>query len=179
MNNSKTPWTVSKHYDNGDIVIRDARSSIIANLSVDFWRTDRADIDQAEIESNAFLMASSPSLCHVLIEEREALNTWLKAEGLPQDVRDGMHISLDKIRLALDRTRRKHIRGLMVKLCVKKAEAAGGAEAGIIREFVEDVKLAFGTGEGDEIDEGLMDWPDLAVTYRKATAFLDAKERAE
>ena len=53
----------------------------------------------------------------------------------------------------------------------------------VLREFVEDVRAAYGTGtgagEGDELDRmGLMnDWPDLLVTYDKALAVLEGKER--
>lgn len=54
----------------------------------------------------------------------------------------------------------------------------------VLREFVDDVKAAYGTGtgagEGDELDRmGLMsDWPDLLVTYDKALAALERKEPA-
>ena len=51
--------------------------------------------------------------------------------------------------------------------------------ADVLREFVEDVKLAYGTGGGDEIDEEMMDWPDLAVTYRKAASLLRGLEEGE
>jgi hypothetical protein len=44
----------------------------------------------------------------------------------------------------------------------------------ILREFVEDVKLACGTEGEDEIDEDLLDWPDLLVTYRRAVKLLDS-----
>jgi hypothetical protein len=43
----------------------------------------------------------------------------------------------------------------------------------VLREFVEDVKLAHGTGEGDAIDGTGLDWPDLSQTYWKAVAVLD------
>ena len=50
----------------------------------------------------------------------------------------------------------------------------------VLREFVEDMKAAYGTGESDELDRmGLMnDWPDLLVTYDKALAVLEREERA-
>ena len=48
----------------------------------------------------------------------------------------------------------------------------------VLQEFVEDVKLACGTGEGDEIDEELMDWPDLAATFKKALRVLQADQAA-
>ena len=50
----------------------------------------------------------------------------------------------------------------------------------VLREFVEDMKAAYGTGEGDELDRmGLTnDWPDLLVTYDKALAALERQERA-
>ena len=38
----------------------------------------------------------------------------------------------------------------------------------VLREFVTDVKLAYGTGQGDEIDADSLDWPDLLTTYRYA-----------
>lgn len=49
----------------------------------------------------------------------------------------------------------------------------------VLREFVEDMKAAYGTGEGDELDRmGLTnDWPDLLVTYDKALAALEREER--
>ena len=53
----------------------------------------------------------------------------------------------------------------------------------VLREFVNDVKAAYGTGEGagegDELDRmGLTnDWPDLLVTYDKALAALEREER--
>jgi len=50
----------------------------------------------------------------------------------------------------------------------------------VLREFVDDVKAAYGTSEGDELDRmGLTnDWPDLLVTYDKALAALERKEPA-
>ena len=44
----------------------------------------------------------------------------------------------------------------------------------ILREFYTDVKLAHGTGKGgygDKIDEESLNWPDLATTYKKASAY--------
>lgn len=38
----------------------------------------------------------------------------------------------------------------------------------VLKEFVEDVKLAYGTGDGNTIDAMHMDWPDLEATYEKA-----------
>jgi hypothetical protein len=43
----------------------------------------------------------------------------------------------------------------------------------VLRELVDDVKLAHGTGEGDAIDGAGLDWPDLAETYWKAVAVLN------
>ena len=47
----------------------------------------------------------------------------------------------------------------------------------IIREFCEVIKSAYGAiGEGykhlDILDEQELDWPDLAVTYKKAVQYL-------
>ena len=42
----------------------------------------------------------------------------------------------------------------------------------ILCSLIEDVKLAFGTDNVDEIDEEGMDWPDLAITYHQAVEFL-------
>lgn len=47
----------------------------------------------------------------------------------------------------------------------------------VLQEFVEDVKLAYGTGRSDAIDEEAMDWPDLAVTYRKAVFLLRSRRK--
>lgn len=52
-------------------------------------------------------------------------------------------------------------------------EPSGTAAIAVLREFVDDVKLAHGTGEGDAIDGTGLDWPDLAKTYWKAVAVLD------
>jgi len=43
----------------------------------------------------------------------------------------------------------------------------------VVEEFAEDVRAAFGTGTGAEIDEDRLDWPDLAATYRRALKVLD------
>ena len=40
----------------------------------------------------------------------------------------------------------------------------------VLHEFIEDVKLAYGTGKGNQIDAMTMDWPDLEKTYEKALA---------
>ena len=45
------------------------------------------------------------------------------------------------------------------------------AEA-VLQEFVEDIKEAFGTGQGNTVDAMHMDWPDLYITYEKALAVL-------
>jgi len=42
----------------------------------------------------------------------------------------------------------------------------------IVREFYEDIKSAYGTGIDDEIDQLSMNWPELAITYKKAVQFL-------
>lgn len=53
----------------------------------------------------------------------------------------------------------------------------------VLREFVNDVKAAYGTGtgagEGDELDREQLgdEWPDLLVTYDKALAALECEER--
>lgn len=53
-----------------------------------------------------------------------------------------------------------------------------GAEAVIlVREFVEDIKLAYGTGKHDQIDEEQLDWPDLAMTYARATGLLNRVDK--
>jgi hypothetical protein len=51
-------------------------------------------------------------------------------------------------------------------------EPFGDDAISALREFVDDVKLAHGTGEGDAIDKAGLDWPDLALTYEKAGAVL-------
>jgi len=40
----------------------------------------------------------------------------------------------------------------------------------VLHEFIEDVKFAYGTGKGNQIDAMTMDWPDLEKTYEKALA---------
>lgn len=57
-------------------------------------------------------------------------------------------------------------------------EPSGVDAIAVLRELVEDIKLAHGTGEGDAIDSARLDWPDLAKTYQKAVALLDCR-RAE
>ncbi len=52
-------------------------------------------------------------------------------------------------------------------------EPSGVDAVAVLREFVEDVKLAHGSGEGDAIDAIGLDWPDLVATYHKAAAVLD------
>ena len=53
----------------------------------------------------------------------------------------------------------------------------------LLREFRDDVKAAYGTGKGDELDPEFVNpghddsWPDLAITYRKVVKFL--RERGE
>ena len=44
----------------------------------------------------------------------------------------------------------------------------------VLKEFAEDIRVAYGTGTGAEIDENRLDWPDLAATYRRALEVLDA-----
>jgi hypothetical protein len=51
-------------------------------------------------------------------------------------------------------------------------EPFGDDAIAVLREFVDDMKLAHGTGEGDMIDGAGLDWPDLATTYQKAVAVL-------
>lgn len=45
----------------------------------------------------------------------------------------------------------------------------------VLREFVQDVKLAFGTDDGDEIDKTTLhlEWPDLEITYHNACVVLE------
>lgn len=52
-------------------------------------------------------------------------------------------------------------------------EPSPTAAIAVLREFVDDIKLAHGTGEGDAIDGTGLDWPELARTYWKAVAVLD------
>ena len=62
------------------------------------------------------------------------------------------------------------------------AEAANlpeSASLDVLREFVEDVKLAHGTGNADDIDPDALDWPDLLVTYRKACSLVAQSEAHE
>jgi hypothetical protein len=47
--------------------------------------------------ANRKLIAEAPNMLVVLREERDALMTWLGADGVPTDVREGIHISIDKI----------------------------------------------------------------------------------
>jgi hypothetical protein len=54
-------------------------------------------------------------------------------------------------------------------------EPSGVDAIAVLREFVEDIKLAHGTGEGDAIDGAGLDWPDLAATYHKAVVVLDCR----
>ena len=50
----------------------------------------------------------------------------------------------------------------------------------VLREFIEDVKLAYGTGDGNELGRAALrdDWPDLLVTYDHAIAALESDDRA-
>lgn len=48
---------------------------------------------------------------------------------------------------------------------------------GVLQEFYEDVKTAFGTGRGDKLDSKALDWPDLEVTFHKASAILYPKKK--
>ncbi len=50
----------------------------------------------------------------------------------------------------------------------------------VLREFVDDVEAAYGTGDGNELDrEGLeKDWPDLLATYDHAVACLKSPGRS-
>ena len=54
-------------------------------------------------------------------------------------------------------------------------EPSGADAVAVLREFVDDIKLAHGTGGGDAIDGAGLDWPDLAVTYHKAVTVLDCR----
>lgn len=47
----------------------------------------------------------------------------------------------------------------------------------VLKEFCDDVQLAYGTGKGTSIDKVAMDWPDLAITYKKAIDILYPKGR--
>ena len=43
----------------------------------------------------------------------------------------------------------------------------------LLQEFVEDIKMAYGTGRGDSLDKRAREeWPDLIVTYEKACGHL-------
>lgn len=64
----------------------------------------RAELGQSA-KANAQLMAAAPSLLSTLCEELEALTTWRKIAALPRDVKEGMDISLDKIRRAINNAR--------------------------------------------------------------------------
>jgi hypothetical protein len=48
---------------------------------------------------------ASPALITVLKEELEALEVWKGAPGLPEDVREGIEISISKIELTLTATK--------------------------------------------------------------------------
>lgn len=54
-------------------------------------------------------------------------------------------------------------------------EPSGVDAIAVLREFVEDVKRAHGRGDGEAINAAGLDWPDLAVTYRKAVAVLKCR----
>lgn len=54
-------------------------------------------------------------------------------------------------------------------------EPSPTAAVSVLRELVDDVKLAHGTGEGDAIDGTGLDWPDLAKTYWKAVEVLNCQ----
>lgn len=41
-----------------------------------------------------------------------------------------------------------------------------------LQDFVENVKWAYGTGKGNQIDAMHMDWPDLGHTYEEALVLL-------
>ena len=46
----------------------------------------------------------------------------------------------------------------------------------IIQEFYDDIKISYGVGGvRDKLDEELLNWPDLAVTFKKASNFLYPK----
>jgi hypothetical protein len=48
----------------------------------------------------------------------------------------------------------------------------------ILQEFYDDVKVSYGAGGGkDKLDEELLSWPDLAVTFKKASAYLYPDKR--
>ena len=46
----------------------------------------------------------------------------------------------------------------------------------VVREFVEDVKLAYGVGDGSKLDLEALDWFDLAITYQKAVRVLEEED---
>jgi hypothetical protein len=47
----------------------------------------------------------------------------------------------------------------------------------VLKEFANDVRAAFGTGDGHAVDEERLDWPDLARTYHRALQLLDGGEQ--
>ena len=51
-------WKISKHVDNDDIVVRDNDGSIIANCSIDCYKTG--------VKKRARLMAASPDLFYAV-----------------------------------------------------------------------------------------------------------------
>jgi hypothetical protein len=52
-----------------------------------------------------------------------------------------------------------------------------GSALAVLKEFAGDVRAAFGTGQGDVIDEDGLNWPDLAATYHKAVDVLNRRIR--
>lgn len=50
---------------------------------------------------------------------------------------------------------------------------------GVLREFVDDVRCAYGTGRGYKINESALDndWPDLRVTYDKAVQLIQRVDK--
>jgi hypothetical protein len=53
-----------------------------------------------------------------------------------------------------------------------RSNAWTGATLAVLKEFTGDLRAAFGTGDGDAIDEERLDWPDLAATNHRALGVL-------
>jgi hypothetical protein len=82
MSNSKytpAPWTVSKHVDNGETVVRSKDGDIIANLDCDNVKDFMNDPKQ-ETEANARLIAAAPELLGALTKAYDVI--WMHTPHL-------------------------------------------------------------------------------------------------
>ena len=73
MSYTQGKWTVSRHDDNNDIVVRGEKEQIVANCTVDFIG---GHPHGKEIQSNACLIAAAPDLlaaCKYTIEKLREL----------------------------------------------------------------------------------------------------------